>query len=228
MSSHKGNGNEPLYYYNAAGLVEDITMKVDGESFTTRYYYDKYERVMREVRPNGETSSNKVESLALDYLYNPYGYKSAVRSPKAYADDVFNSAEFRSEIKLLIDQALVQADKYLETAARYKQQEQFFTDKAAEYVPETRDVHHLDVSSQALLGEGYFYQQWCSDDGQCDFRPAVWTLIHGAVTVPVPVSITDSDQIYRIESTLDVINRGYVSTAQRCIKSVKVNLMQNI
>ena len=208
LSSHKSNDNKTSYYYNNDGLVENITMNVAGESFTTRYYYDKYERVMREERPNGKTIENNAEFLGLEYLYNEYGYQSAVRSPKAFSDKVFNSPEFRTEIRLLITQALEQAEKYLVKAERYKQQVQFYTDKAAEFSQETRNIHHLDASSRALLGNGYFYQQWCTDDGQCYFRPASWVLIHSAVTVPIPVGSSDSDQIYRIEATLDKSTPG--------------------
>jgi len=219
LSSHKSSGNETSYYYNDDGLVENITMNVAGENFTTRYYYDQFDRVTRELRPNGKTAANKAEFFSLEYDYNEFGYQSAVRSPKSLADDAFKSAEFRSKIKGLIDQALAQAEKYLEKATYYKNQKEKIL---ADYVADTKDVHHLDSASQALLANGHFYQQWCADNGVCYFRPAVWVLIHGDVIIPLPVGSKDSGQIYRIDSTLDNQLPGireYTSTVHKVSES---------
>ncbi|QUM89654.1 VCBS repeat-containing protein [Moritella sp. 36] len=200
LSSHQTKDNKTSYYYNAAGLVENITMNVAGENFTTRYYYDQFERVTRELRPNGKTAANKAEFFSLEYVYNEFGYQSAVRSPKSFADDAFKSAEFRSKISGLIDQALAQAEKYLEKATYYKNQKEKIL---ADYKSEARNVHYFDAAAQALLAEGNIYQQWCADNSVCYLRPAVWVLIHGDVTIPLLVGSTDSELIYRINSTLD-------------------------
>ena len=94
LSGFAGNGSETDYYYNASGLSEEVSVKVKGEVFSTFYYYDDFERVTREVRPNGAattladaakqlSSANKKDSLAVEYVYNPYGYqlRCAARKP---------------------------------------------------------------------------------------------------------------------------------------------------
>ncbi|WP_240314507.1 FG-GAP-like repeat-containing protein [Vibrio tetraodonis] len=143
LSGFAGNGSETDYYYNASGLSEEVSVKVKGEVFSTFYYYDDFERVTREVRPNGAattladaakqlSSANKKDRLAVEYVYNPYGYQSAVRSPKTYADEVFTSSKFRDDIAKLLDAAKQQAAQYLAKAERYSQQTSFFSDKAAQ------------------------------------------------------------------------------------------------
>lgn len=228
LSAHTNGKTETTYQYNAAGLTDRITLNVSNEQFITRYQYDNYERIVRELRPNGKAKDNKASTLTLEYIYNPYGYKSAVRSPKAEADEVFTSANFRSEIKQLISQALVQAEKYIQKAATYKAKVKFFTDKAAEYkagtnvTNEVRDVHHLDNASKALLDSKYFYQQWCNKAGTCYFRPAVWTMLHGEITVPLSATINDSEQIYTIESKLKNKKSGlreYTATVKKATEA---------
>ncbi|MEZ9472583.1 hypothetical protein BCU36_003170 [Vibrio lentus] len=170
LSGFAGNGSETNYYYNAAGLTEEVAVKVNKEKFSTHYFYDNFERVAREVRPNGVDTTlagaakqlnkkNSEDKLAVEYVYNPHGYVSAVRSPKTYADKAFTSASFREDIKQLLDEAIAQAQVYLNKAERYSTQEQFFGNKAAEYNRKTVNVHNLDRSSQALLGNGYRYKQ---------------------------------------------------------------------
>ncbi|TFH93132.1 type IV secretion protein Rhs [Vibrio ouci] len=211
LSGFAGNGSETDYYYNDAGLTEEVAVKVNSEKFSTYYFYDKYERVAREVRPNGVdttlagaakllNSTNSDNRLAVEYVYNPYGYVSAVRSPKSYADKAFTSASFREDIKQLLDQAVAQAAEYLSKAERYSTQESFFTSKAAEYNSKTVNVHNLDSSSQALLGDGYRYKQWCNAQGECYLRPATWVLLHDDVTIPLDITLEGA--IYRLSTSL--------------------------
>ncbi|MDE1327265.1 RHS repeat-associated core domain-containing protein [Vibrio aestuarianus] len=211
LSGFAGNGSETDYYYNDAGLTEEVAVKVNSEKFSTYYFYDKYERVAREVRPNGVdttlagaakllSSTNNDNRLAVEYVYNPYGYVSAVRSPKSYADKAFTSASFREDIKQLLDQAIAQAAEYLSKAERYSTQESFFTSKAAEYNSKTVNVHNLDSSSLALLGDGYRYKQWCNAQGECYLRPATWVLLHDDVTIPLDITLEGA--IYRLSTSL--------------------------
>ncbi|MDG2997083.1 hypothetical protein P7248_23535, partial [Vibrio parahaemolyticus] len=61
----------------------------------------------REVRPDGRTLNDALgkpdnNRLAVEYIYNSYGYLAAVRSPRTYADDVFTSAKFREDIRQML------------------------------------------------------------------------------------------------------------------------------
>jgi RHS repeat-associated protein len=211
ISGFSGNGNQTEYYYNQSGLVEEIAVRVDGEKFSTHYFYDNYERVSREVRPNGTDttvwgsvnsisgSSNAQDRLAVEYVYNPYGYVSAVRSPRSFADEVFTSASFRDDIRKLLNEAIAQAGIYLSKAEHYSTQMLFYKEKAAEYGHQTANVYALDSTSASLL-KGYRYKQWCNDDGECYLKPAVWTMLHDKVTIPVDVTLDGA--IYRLSSTL--------------------------
>lgn len=211
LSGFSGNGSATDYYYNDSGLTEEVAVEVKGEKFSSYYFYDQYERVAREVRPNGIdttlggtakllTDTNNENRLAVEYVYNPHGYVSAVRSPKTYADEVFSSARFRKGIKQLLDQAIAQAAEYLTKAERYSTQESFFTSKAAEYNSKTINVHNLDSSSQALLGDSDRYKQWCTNQGECYLRPATWMILHGDVSVPIEITLEGA--IYRLSTTL--------------------------
>ncbi|WP_459782277.1 RHS repeat-associated core domain-containing protein [Photobacterium sp. R1] len=218
LSSSEGYGKRTDYYYNAAGLTEEVAVQTGGEKFSTHYFYDDYERVRREVRPNGVDSSavglvnqindkdNTLDRLAVEYIYNPYGYMSAVRSPKTYADQVFTSASFREEIKNLLNQAKAQASQYLVTAEKYAAREAFFQNKAAEYQKKTLNIHQLDASSAALLGDGYRFKQWCDSQGQCYLRPATWVILHDEVSVPLDITLGDA--VYQLETKLAGISDG--------------------
>lgn len=217
LSGFAGNGSETDYYYNTAGLTEEVTVQVGDEKFSTHYFYDKFERVAREVRPNGIdttlagaakllSSTNSNNRLAVEYVYNPYGYVAGVRSPRNYADEVFTSASFREGIRELLNDAIAQANVYLTKAERYATQESFFTTKAAEYNSKTVNVHNLDASSQALLGDGYRYKQWCNDQGECYLRPATWVLLHDDVSIPLDITLEGA--IYRLTTTLATTQPG--------------------
>ncbi|EGR1420496.1 type IV secretion protein Rhs [Vibrio cholerae] len=211
LSGFSGNGSQTDYYYNTVGLTEEISVKVNNEKFSTHYFYDGFERVIREVRPNGIDTTlagvatklaaqNTQERLAVEYVYNPYGYVAAVRSPKTYADEVFTSASFREDIRQLLAEAIAQANQYLNKAERYATQQSFFTEKADEYSQKTVNVHNLDASSQALLGNGYRYKQWCNAQGSCYLRPATWVMLHDEVTTPIDVTLQGA--IFRLTTEL--------------------------
>lgn len=229
LSGFAGNGSETDYYYNDAGLTEEVAVKVNNEKFSTYYFYDKYERVAREVRPNGVettlsgaakllTGANNDNRLAVEYVYNPNGYVSAVRSPKSFADKAFTSASFREDIKQLLDQAIAQASEYLRKAERYATQESFFTNKAAEYNSKTVNVHNLDSSSQALLGNGYRYKQWCNAQGECYLRPATWVLLHDDVSIPLDITLEGA--IYRLSTSLANSSRAGVRNYNATLHTV--------
>ncbi|OEE67891.1 type IV secretion protein Rhs, partial [Enterovibrio norvegicus FF-33] len=223
-----GNELRTDYYYNGNGLLEEVAKQTNGEKFSSHYFYDDYERVNREVRPNGIDTSrlagannlskteNPDDRLVLEYVYNPNGYMSAVRSPKNYADEVFTSASFRDEIRQLLTQAIQLANTYLERAEKYAIQEGFFKSKAAEYNQKTVNVHTLDGSSAAMLAGGYRYKQWCNAQGECYLRPGTWVLLHDDVVTPIDVTL-DGD-IYRVESTLvgnSAGKRNYSTTVHK-------------
>ncbi|WP_241823950.1 FG-GAP-like repeat-containing protein, partial [Enterovibrio norvegicus] len=223
-----GNELRTDYYYNGNGLLEEVAKQTNGEKFSSHYFYDDYERVNREVRPNGIDTSplagannlskteNPDDRLVLEYVYNPNGYMSAVRSPKNYADEVFTSASFRDEIRQLLTQAIQLANTYLERAEKYAIQEGFFKSKAAEYNQKTVNVHTLDGSSAAMLAGSYRYKQWCNAQGECYLRPGTWVLLHDDVVTPIDVTL-DGD-IYRVESTLvgnSAGKRNYSTTVHK-------------
>lgn len=210
LSSHSGYGSTTNYYYNNSGLTQEVAVETNGEKFSTHYFYDQYERVSREVRPNGidsttqglvnllSESENYQDRLAVEYVFNDNGYVSAVRSPKTYADDVFASASFREEIQALIDQATSLAKQYLTRAERYAAQETFFTEKASEYNAKTISIHQLDASSLALLADGYRYKQWCNAQKICYLRPGTWVLLHDDVSIPLDITLDGT--IMRLET----------------------------
>ncbi|MBW3695094.1 type IV secretion protein Rhs [Vibrio sp. T187] len=211
LSGFSGNGSETDYYYNGAGLTEEMVVKVGEEKFSTHYFYDQFERVSRELRPNGMdttlagaakllSNSNGGERLAVEYVYNPHGYLAGVRSPKSYADEVFTSARFRDDIRQLLNEAITQASIYLTKAERYATQESFFTTTAEEYSRKTVNIHTLDASSQAMLGDGYRYQQWCNAQGECYLRPSTWMILPSAVSIPIKVTLKGA--IYRLTTSL--------------------------
>ncbi|MDO6708297.1 RHS repeat-associated core domain-containing protein, partial [Photobacterium sp. 1_MG-2023] len=232
LSYFEGYGNRTDYYYNAAGLTEEVTVQTGGEKFSTRYEYDGYERVSREVRPNGVDSSvvglvnqlsdknNTLDRFAVEYIYNPQGYMSAVRSPKTYADDVFTSASFREDIQALLDQATAQAMQYVATAEKYATREAFFHKKAAEYQRKTVNIRSLDAASADLLGNGYRFKQWCDSQGQCYLRPATWVLLHDDVSVPLDITLGEA--VYQLETSLAGTSggkRNYDATVHQFTKA---------
>ncbi|MEI8594382.1 hypothetical protein [Photobacterium sp. Hal280] len=232
LSYFEGYGNRTDYYYNAAGLTEEVAVQTSGEKFSTHYFYDQYERVSREVRPNGVDSSalgivnqlsdkeNTLDRLAVEYIYNPHGYISAVRSPKTYADEAFTSASFREEIKALLTQAKIQAMQYVATAEKYATREAFFNDKAAEYRQKTVNIRNLDASSAGLLGSGYRFKQWCDSQGQCYLRPATWVLLHDDISVPLDITLGEA--VYQLETSLAGTSggkRNYNATIHKFTKA---------
>ncbi|MFL7011283.1 RHS repeat-associated core domain-containing protein [Enterovibrio norvegicus] len=218
LASVQGNGLRSDYYYNEKGQLQEVAKQTGGEKFSSHYFYDAYERVTREVRPNGIDTSrlaganvlgedDKPENrLVLEYVYNTNGYMSAVRSPKNYADDVFTSASFREEIRQLLNDAIELANTYLVRAERYATQESFFKNKAEEYKQKTVNVHTLDGSSAAMLAGGYRYKQWCNAQQVCYLRPGAWVLLHDDVVTPIDVTL-DGD-IYRLESDYQNTSAG--------------------
>ncbi|QUJ67402.1 type IV secretion protein Rhs [Photobacterium sp. GJ3] len=232
LSYFEGYGNRTDYYYNAAGLTEEVTVQTGGEKFSTRYEYDGYERVSREVRPNGVDSSivglvnqlsdknNTLDRFAVEYIYNPQGYMSAVRSPKMYADEAFTSASFRKEINALLTQAKKQAMQYAVTAEKYAAREAFFHKKAAEYQQKTVNIRSLDAASADLLGNGYRFKQWCDSQGQCYLRPATWVLLHDDVSVPLDITLGEA--VYQLETSLAGTSggkRNYDATVHQFTKA---------
>lgn len=196
LSGFSGNGSQTEIYYNTQGLTGEVAVTVNNERFSTRYVYDAFERMTREIRPSNSTTN----SLAVEYVYNPYGYLSAVRSPRSFADEVFESAAFREEIRELITLAVTQAEEYLTSAERYASQTQFFNTKAEEYSRNKVNVHNLDANSQQLLGDEYRYKQWCNDQKECFLRPATWAILSNEVNIPLNVTVEGA--IYKLITAL--------------------------
>ncbi|HCG8219558.1 TPA: VCBS repeat-containing protein [Vibrio parahaemolyticus] len=210
LSGFVGYGQQTDYYYNTNGLLFEQAMTVDGDIFSTQYQYDAYERIAREVRPDGRTLNealNKPDSdrLAVEYIYNPYGYLSAIRSPRTYADDIFTSAKFREDIRQMLKDAIAQANEYLVKADRYAKQTALFEQKAAQYQNQTVDVYNLDDTSANLLTHSR-YKQWCDNKGNCYLRPATWVLLHDEVAIPLDITL-DGD-IYQLASALGHSSNG--------------------
>ncbi|MEF1257046.1 FG-GAP-like repeat-containing protein, partial [Vibrio sp. M260112] len=207
LSGFSGNGSETDYYYNESGLTEEIAVEVNNEKFSTNYFYDMYERISREVRPNGIVTSlagsvaqvaniNSGQRLAIEYVYNPNGYISAVRSPKNYADDVFTSASFREGIRQLLDQAVALASEYLAKAERYLNQRIFYASEGARYY--TKNIRRYYVINEVLLAmqrDGDRFKLYCTDQFECYLRPIKWAVIAGDVSIPL--KLISQDKIYR-------------------------------
>ncbi|WP_237319182.1 RHS repeat-associated core domain-containing protein [Vibrio sp. J1-1] len=203
LSWFSGKGQRTDYFYNRAGLLQEKAVTVGQEIFSTQYEYDKFERLGREVRPDGKTLKSALgkeghQRLAIEYLYNQYGYLGAVRSPRTYADDIFTSAKFREDIRQLLNDAISQANSYLQRANRYSRQEQFFRTKQVEYERKRIDVYNLDSTSAALLKGHQRYKQWCDVQQTCYLRPAKWVMLHNDITIPLDVTL--EGEIYRITS----------------------------
>ncbi|WP_105900745.1 RHS repeat-associated core domain-containing protein [Vibrio gangliei] len=230
LSGFSGNGSQTDYFYNESGLNEEIAVTIGNEKFSTHYFYDGFERVAREVRPNGidntligtanriSNKNNPTDRLAVEYIYNPNGYMSAVRSPKTYADDMFTSASFREDIRQLLQQAITQANQYLQKAEKYATQQSFFTNKANEYNKKTVNVNNLDSSSAALLGNGYRYKQWCNNQGECYLRPATWVILHDDVSIPLDITLDGA--IYRLNKALSNSSKTGVRNYNTTLHSV--------
>lgn len=211
LSWFSGNGQRTDYFYNSKGLLFEKAVTVGSEIFTTQYGYDNFERVGREVRPDGQTISSALEKpdnnrLAVEFIYNQYGYMSAVRSPKTYADDVFTSAKFREDIRQLLNEAINQANEYLKKASRYATQTSFFEQRVNEYKNKTVDVYNLDDYSASLLSGEHRYKQWCDSQGNCYLRPATWVLLHDDVTIPLDITLEGA--IYQLNSSLKNTSNG--------------------
>ncbi|EMQ2878933.1 RHS repeat protein, partial [Vibrio navarrensis] len=164
LSGFSGYGQQTDYYFNESGLLREQAMTVGGDLFAIQYEYDAYERVARELRPDGRPLSDALaqpthERFVIESLYNPYGYLSALRRPRTYSDNVFTSAQFRREIRPLLDEGISKANAYLQQAqafererSRYEQQAQAL--RASEYPMDEEDVGRLTAKR---------YQQWCDD-----------------------------------------------------------------
>ncbi|EOX4412988.1 SpvB/TcaC N-terminal domain-containing protein [Vibrio alginolyticus] len=206
LSWMSGKGQRTDYFYNSNGLLQEKAVTVGQEIFSTQYEYDKLERLGREVRPDGQTLKSALgkkddQRLAVEYLYNQFGYLGAVRSPRTYADDIFTSAKFREDIRQLLSGAINQANTYLQRASRYARQEQLFRTKQLEYERKRVDVYNLDSASAALLKDNYRYKQWCDGQNTCYLRPATWVILHDDITIPLDVTL--EGQAYRITSEKD-------------------------
>ncbi|KAB0285345.1 type IV secretion protein Rhs [Vibrio fortis] len=197
LSQFSGRGQSTYYRYNSRGLTQEVSIKVGSETFSTHYSYDDYERLTKETRPNGSASDN-ANTLEVQYVFNPYGYLSAVRSPRNAADKEFSSAKFRGEIKQLLDQAIALANSYLNRAEKYAKQKDFYNNKAKTLRDGTINEHRLDRSSVAKVSGYHKMAQWCTDDGDCYLKPMGWVLIGNTPTIPVEAVIEGT--VYRFNS----------------------------
>lgn len=215
LSGFSNLGNQTDYFYNQAGLREKVSVRTKGETFSTNYVYDDFERLSRELRPNGarntlqtQRQGNEADRFALEYIYNPNGYLSAVRSPKNLADKAFTSVRFREEIKQLLDQAITQANDYLNKAERYYAQQNLINSKLDNYYSRMVDQYVVDRSSQVMLEKSGRYKQWCNEQNECYLRPAAWVILHGDVSTPFDITLGET--AYRLTSTFS----GYTSLSE--------------
>ncbi|UAB73126.1 VCBS repeat-containing protein [Vibrio sp. SCSIO 43132] len=220
LTSMSGHGSSSSYYYNASGLLEERATFIDNEKFSTLYVYDEYERLAREVRPNGTDTSlanvavklakgtNPKNRLALEYLYNQEGYLAQIRSPYTYADVAFVEQSFRDEIDLLIKETLNVARQYLNKAERYAQQKDFFQGKVNEYNSKTIGLHHLDSASLQILGSENIFRlkRWCDANGKCYLRPGSWVILHDDVSIPIDITLDGA--IYELQQRLGDTSNG--------------------
>ncbi|WP_305812888.1 RHS repeat domain-containing protein [Photobacterium leiognathi] len=185
LHRQKSPGNTKDFFYRNGLLVEE-KMEAKGQTLVQRYKYDGFERIAEEIRPN---------NLVLQYVYNEFGYHSAVRSPKSAADSVFTSLSFQQDVRALINDATSQAQKYLNLANRYAQQRDFYRRKASEIGGNSVDVHELDQQSLDLLNSAQRFRKYCDSAGTCYLQPATWLILHDDVSIPLDVNL---DQYYRL------------------------------
>ncbi|MGF1749350.1 SpvB/TcaC N-terminal domain-containing protein, partial [Vibrio cionasavignyae] len=197
LTRFSGRGQSTDYTYTSQGLPLEVVVTVGDERFATQYSYDGYERVTQEERPNGGAGATS-ERLAVQYVYNPYGYLSAVRSPRSAADSEFSAAKFRGEIKQLLDEAIALANSYLGRAEKYSQQKTFYEDKAQTLRSGILNEHQLDKASIASLAGAHKFAQWCTDTGECYLRPMGWVLIGPSPIIPVEAVI--EGRAYRFDT----------------------------
>lgn len=203
LTQFSGNGNTTEYRYNNQGLTQQVSVSVNGQRTSTSYKYDGLERLTEELRPNGKTAA---EALAVQYVYNPFGYLSAVRSPRTAADEEFTSVKFRAEIQQLLDEALTLANQYLDKAERYANQTQLYKDKAQTIRSATQNEHQLDAASISALGDTHKLEQWCNDQGECYLRPLGWVLIGSNPITPIEAII--NDEVYRLDTRYSQTESG--------------------
>ncbi|WP_419237712.1 RHS repeat-associated core domain-containing protein [Photobacterium leiognathi subsp. mandapamensis] len=185
LHRQKSSGNIKNFFYRNGLLVEE-KMEAKGQTLVQRYEYDDFERIAQEIRPN---------NLVLQYVYNEFGYHSAVRSPKSAADSIFTSLSFQQDVRALINDASSQAQKYLNLANRYAQQRDFYNRKASEIRGNSVDVHELDSQSLGLLNGAQRFRKYCNSAGTCYLQPATWLILHDDVSIPLDVNI---DKYYRL------------------------------
>ncbi len=196
LTKFSGRGQSTEYVYNPQGLTEEVKVVVGSERFSTHYLYDKFERVYQEQRPNGAGGTDR---LAVQYVYNPYGYLSAIRSPRNAADREFTSVKFRSEIRQLLDEALNLANSYVEKAETYRSQKRRYQQEAQTIRSGTLNEHRLDSATSQKLGVSHKLAQWCTEDGECYLRPMGWLLIGSQPSAPIE-AIIEGD-VFRIDTT---------------------------
>ncbi|ENM5771362.1 hypothetical protein V4V48_003074 [Vibrio mimicus] len=199
LSGFSGYGQQTDYYFNDSGLLQEQAMTVGGDVFSIQYEYDAYERVVREIRPDGRPLSDALaqpthDRFAIESLYNPYGYLSALRSPRTYSNDVFTSAQFRREIRPLLDKGISKANIYLQKAQAFDRERRQLEQKlqalsASEYHIDDDDADQLTAKR---------YQQWCDERGKCYLRPLHWLTVPSVVNVPLAV-VKDEGTIYQVQ-----------------------------
>lgn len=200
-----------FFYIN--GLLTEEKMVAKGQTLLQRYQYDGFERLTQETRPN---------DLVLQYVYNQYGYQSAVRSPKTAADSVFTSQSFQQDVRSLINDATSQAQKYLDLANRYAQQRDFFNQKVKELDGRSVDINQLDSQSWGILKGAQRFKKYCNSAGICYLQPATWLIIHGDIAVPIDVN---SGEYYRLSSRYNNTRDGnkYYDITVYAISSAEFN-----
>lgn len=196
LSRFTGHGNTTEYAYDANGLTQQVTVSSGQERLATGYSYDGFERLQREIRPNG--GANNTGRLEVEYVYNPYGYQSAVRSPRSAADDDYSNDKFIHEIRQLLRLALEKANGYLTRAERYQTQAVDFKQKAQQLRNSTINEHQLDAASVGLLGNEHKFAQWCNTEGDCYLKPMGWVII--GVPTSFPIEAVVKGPIYRLDS----------------------------
>ncbi|HIF9111856.1 TPA: RHS repeat-associated core domain-containing protein [Photobacterium damselae] len=205
-------GNTKELFYNNGLLVEE-KMVAKGQTLVQRYKYDSFERIAEEIRPN---------DLVLQYIYNEFGYHSAVRSPKSAADSIFTSLSFQQDVRALINAAASQAQKYLNLADRYAQQRDFYQRKANEIKGNSVDIHELDVQSLNLLNGAQRFRKYCNSVGDCYLQPATWLILHDEVSIPLDVTL---DKYYRLTQRYNRTRDGnrYYDTTVYAASSDELN-----
>lgn len=167
LTSISGHGSNSEFYYHTNGLLAEKATFVDGDKFSTLYTYDVFERLSREVRPNGQYDPVNDAPVHLhdafdadkyvepEYMYDDEGHiiglaprdYTVTLSPKRLAIDyVYNRNGYLEKFKALIPMRMLLLRAQV-TVRKFKNLSQ----KHSSYLGNTVTWRIVTISNQVFL-----------------------------------------------------------------------------